>query len=270
MMLQRPWGALHYLDEGSGPLVVLLHPLATSGGVWWQLIAELTAEFRVVAPDARGHGASTWNGVPFSVPDLAEDVAALVERLDAGPARVAALSMGGCTAIAMAIRHPGLVDSLVLADTTADYGPDKRAAWAERAEKAVSVPREKQLTFQRERWFSPGFLDQHPAEVERVSRIFTATDSRAHAAACHALGGYDDACPPPGDHRVDGGPRRGRRLRHPAEHGRSPAHRYRPLQPPCAARDPAPEPRGESPRPRAGPPPFRRDRKSSREDVTSP
>jgi len=193
MMVQRSWGGLHYLDEGSGPLVVLLHPLATSGGVWWQLIEELTPEFRVVAPDARGHGASTWNGVPFSIPDLADDVAALVERLDAGPARVAAASMGGCTAIALAIRHPGVVDSLVLADTTADYGPDKTAAWAERAEKAVSVPREKQLGFQRDRWFSPGFLERHPAEVDRVSRIFTTTDSRAHAAACHALGGYDDA-----------------------------------------------------------------------------
>jgi 3-oxoadipate enol-lactonase len=193
MMLQRPWGALHYVDEGSGPLVVLLHPLATSGGVWWQLIEELTPEFRVVAPDARGHGASTWNGAPFSIPDLADDVAALVERLDAGPARVAALSMGGCTAIALAIRHPGLVDSLVLADTTADYGPDKASAWAERAEKAVSVPREEQLAFQCERWFSPDFRAQHLAEVDRVSRIFTATDSRAHAAACHALGGYDDA-----------------------------------------------------------------------------
>lgn len=193
MMLRRPWGALHYLDEGSGPLVVLLHPLATSGGIWRQLIDELTPEFRVVAPDARGHGASTWDGAPFSVPDLADDVAALIERLDAGPARVAALSMGGCTAIALAIRHPDLVDSLVLADTTADYGAGKAAAWSERAEKAVSVPREKQLVFQRERWFSPGFRERHPAEVDRVCRIFTAVDSRAHAAACHALGGYDDA-----------------------------------------------------------------------------
>jgi len=193
MTLRCPWGTLHYLDEGSGPLVVLLHPLATSSGIWRKLIDELAADFRVVAPDARGHGASTWDGAQFSIPDLADDVAALVERLDGGPARVAALSMGGCTAIALAIRSPDLVESLVLADTTADYGPGKVEAWAERAKKAVAVPREKQLAFQRERWFSPRFLEQHPAEVDRVSRIFTATDSRAHAAACRAMGGYDDS-----------------------------------------------------------------------------
>jgi 3-oxoadipate enol-lactonase len=193
MTLRRPWGALRYLDEGSGPLVVLLHPLATAGEVLRPLVDELASDFRVVAPDARGHGASTWDGAAFSVPDLADDVAALVERLDAGPARFAALSMGGCTAIALAIRRPDLVESLVLADTTADYGPDKAAAWAERAEKAVAVPRETQLAFQLDRWFSPRFRAERPAEVDRVSRIFVATDSRAHAAACDALGRYDDA-----------------------------------------------------------------------------
>jgi 3-oxoadipate enol-lactonase len=193
MNLRRPWGALHYLDEGSGPLVVLLHPLAMACEIWRPLVDELTPDFRVVAPDARGHGGSTWDGNPFSIPDLADDIAALIEGLGAGSARLAALSMGGCTAVAVAIRHPGLVDSLVLADTTADYGPDKAAAWAERAEKAVAVPREKQLGFQLDRWFSPRFRAEQPAEVERVSRIFTATDSRAHAAACDALGRYDDA-----------------------------------------------------------------------------
>lgn len=55
------------------------------------------------------------------------------------------------------------------------------------------MPREKQLRFQVDRWFSPSFLEQDPAEVERVSRIFTGTDSQAHAAACRALGAYDDS-----------------------------------------------------------------------------
>lgn len=193
MKLQRPWGATSYMDEGAGPLVVLLHPLAASGELWRPLIAELATDFRVVAPDARGHGGSAWNGAPFSVPDLADDVAALVEHLDVGPARVVALSMGGCTTIAFGVRHPELVHGLVLADTTADYGPGKEEAWGERAEKAVSVPREEQLSFQVDRWFSPGFLQSHPAEVDRVSGIFLETDSQAHAAACLALGEYDDS-----------------------------------------------------------------------------
>lgn len=192
MKLSRPWGDLHYLDEGEGPLVVLLHPLAVSGELWRPVIEELAADYRVVAPDARGHGSTAWDGMEFSIPDLADDVASLVEALDAGPARVISLSMGGCTAIALAIRHPVAVHSLVLADTTADYGPAKEQAWGERAQKAISVPRAKQLTFQVDRWFSPAFLEQRREEVQRVSDIFLATDSRAHAAACHAMGAYDD------------------------------------------------------------------------------
>ncbi|MGQ4618824.1 alpha/beta fold hydrolase [Nocardia sp. R7R-8] len=191
--LERPWGTCHYLDEGSGPLVVLLHPLAESGEIWRTVIDELAPRFRVVAPDARGHGSSRWDGAPFTIPELADDVAALIGHIGVGPARVAGLSMGGCTAIALAIRHPDRVCRLLLADTTADYGPEKESAWADRADKAVSVPRDQQLAFQVSRWFSPAFVDRDPAEVDRVSAIFVATDSRAHAAACRAMGAYSDA-----------------------------------------------------------------------------
>lgn len=193
MKFERPWGTTHYLDEGDGPLVVLLHPLAEAGELWRTLMDELTPDFRVVAPDARGHGASTWNGAPFTIPDLADDVAALVAHLGAGPARVASLSMGGCTAVALAVRHPEMVHSLVLADTTADYGPGKEETWGERAEKAARVPREKQLTFQLDRWFTPAFVESAPGEVQRVSQIFVETDSAAHAAACLAMGAFDDS-----------------------------------------------------------------------------
>ena len=193
MRLARPWGETQYIDEGEGPLVVLLHPLAEAGEIWRTLVNELTPTYRVVAPDARGHGGSRWDGKGFTIQDLADDVAALVEHLDAGPARVVSLSMGGCTAIAVAVRHPRAVHSLVLADTTADYGPDREEAWGERAEKAARVPRAKQLTFQLDRWFSPAFVESAAAEVERVSRIFVETDSQAHASACLAMGAYDDS-----------------------------------------------------------------------------
>jgi 3-oxoadipate enol-lactonase len=191
--LDTDWGTLSAVDEGAGPLVLLLHPLAQSGEFWRPLIDELSTEFRVIAPDARGHGASDWDGKPFSIVDLADDVARLITHLGSGPASVLGMSMGGCTAIALAVRHSELVSRLVLADTTADYGPDKQSAWATRAENAVSKPRPQQLGFQHDRWFSPSFLESDPDEVDRVSRIFLATDSAAHAAASLAMGDYDDS-----------------------------------------------------------------------------
>ena len=168
---------------------LLLHSLAMSGGLWQPLVERLAIP--AVAMDARGHGESSWDGSPFTVEDLAADAAALIEDRADGPVAVAGMSMGGCVAIALAGTRPDLVDRLVLADTTADYGPDKTTAWADRADNAIRKPRDKQLAFQVDRWFSPAFAKDDPAEVKRVSELFLATDSRAHAQACLALGAFD-------------------------------------------------------------------------------
>jgi 3-oxoadipate enol-lactonase len=177
------------IDEGSGRPVVLLHSLAQSGELWRPLADLLTPQAHVLAPDARGHGESEWDGSPFTIEDLADDVAQLIKAQDAGPVPVLGMSMGGCVAIALAINHPGLVSRLVLADTTASYGPDRRQAWEKRARDAVAKPRRAQTEFQVGRWFSPGFHDQ--AEIQRVVDLFVATDSEAHSQACRALGDFD-------------------------------------------------------------------------------
>jgi 3-oxoadipate enol-lactonase len=171
--------------------VLLLHSLAMSGELWRPLAERLEPHANAVAMDARGHGKADWDGSAFTVEDLAGDAAELIEKLDDGPVAVAGMSMGGCVAIALAGTRPGLVSRLVLADTTADYGQDKAAAWAERADNATGKPRDRQLAFQVDRWFSPEFAEREPAEVRRVSDLFLATDSRAHAQACRALGAFE-------------------------------------------------------------------------------
>lgn len=176
----------------TGSPVLILHPLAMAGSLWDPLARDLaTAGYQVVAPDARGHGGSGWDGGDFTVEGLAADAASLIEELGIGPTHVVGLSMGGSTALVLTATRPDLVGRLLLADTTACYGPGRLATWADRAVKAAGVPREKQLGFQLDRWFTDGFPERDPAEVRRVSQIFLATDSRAHAAACRALGGLD-------------------------------------------------------------------------------
>jgi len=179
---------------GRGEPVVLLHPLALSGAVWGEFATRLVAAgFDVVAPDARGHGAepAPWDGAPFSIADLADDVATLLDDLGVDRAHVVGMSMGGSIAVELAARHPGRVDRLVLADTTAWYGPNAPAAWTERAARAVGVPRRRQIPFQTDRWFTDEFVRTAHDEVRRVAAVFTATDSLAHAAACRALGALD-------------------------------------------------------------------------------
>jgi 3-oxoadipate enol-lactonase len=182
---------VHRAGEAGQP-VVLLHPLALSGAVFDPLAAHLAAAGRtVLATDTRGHGESGWDGNPFTIEDLADDTAAMVDTLGVGPVDVIGLSMGGSTALVFAANHPGMVRRLIVADASADYGPDRETVWAERAVRATTVAREEQLSFQWDRWFTSAFRATNPSEVNRVSQIFLATDSAAHAAACHALGGLD-------------------------------------------------------------------------------
>jgi 3-oxoadipate enol-lactonase len=183
---------LHVRRTGAhGRPVVLLHPLALSGAVWDPVAGYLGSRHRVLALDARGHGESTWDGSEFTVEDMAADAAAVIEDVGAGPADVLGLSMGGSTALVLAASRPDLVHRLVLADATAWYGPDSVTEWAQRADRVLNLARVAQLEFQRDRWFAEPFRADHSDEVERVCEIFTATDSKAHAAACRALGTLD-------------------------------------------------------------------------------
>jgi pimeloyl-ACP methyl ester carboxylesterase len=104
-------GRLAYRDEGSGPLVVLLHGGFLDHRQWTPQLATLPARFRVVAPDARGHGDSTNAEAVFRHTD---DVAALIRHLDAGPAILVGVSMGAATATDTALEHPDLVRALVV------------------------------------------------------------------------------------------------------------------------------------------------------------
>ncbi|HEX3788043.1 MAG TPA: alpha/beta fold hydrolase [Pseudonocardiaceae bacterium] len=184
-------GPLSLLRQGSGEPLVLLHPLALAGELWAPLAERFTDPVDMITPDLRGHGRSDWDGRPFSIADLADDVVAMLDALDLPSVHLLGMSMGGSVAMTLAGRFPDRVRSLVLADTTAWYGPKARTAWTERAEKAAGVPRPKQLTFQVDRWFSEEFRAANPTEVGRVSDIFLRTDSKAHAAASVAMGELD-------------------------------------------------------------------------------
>ncbi len=103
------------------PCVVVLHGLtATADLNWFAAFAPLSARYRVVAPDLRGHG----GGVAadrFTLDDAADDVAALAAALGVDRAVVVGYSMGGAVAQVLWRRHRALVAGLVLCATAADY-----------------------------------------------------------------------------------------------------------------------------------------------------
>jgi 3-oxoadipate enol-lactonase len=178
-------------DDGRREPLVLLHSLAMDGRMWSRVVTRLQDRFDCIALDVRGHGHAAWDGHPFTIDDLADDLLEALDRRELPQPHLLGLSMGGSVALTFAGRHPERVRSLLLADTTAWYGPGAEEAWEERARTALERPRPDLLDFQLPRWFTERFRADEPDEVRRIVDIFLACDSRVHAEACRALGGMD-------------------------------------------------------------------------------
>ena len=88
---------------------MLLHGWIASGGLnWFNAFGPLSQRYSVIAPDMRGHGRGIRVRRRFRLADCADDVAALLEHLDTGPAIVVGYSMGGPVAQLLWRRHPEL------------------------------------------------------------------------------------------------------------------------------------------------------------------
>ena len=113
-------------DKPDAPVLVLGHGLLFSTTMWRHQIAALRADYRCVAVDWRGQGATPPTASGYDMDTLYADLVALVEHLDVGPVHYAGLSMGGFVGQRLAARRPDLVRSLVLIDTSAGpEDPDK-------------------------------------------------------------------------------------------------------------------------------------------------
>jgi 3-oxoadipate enol-lactonase len=113
-------GRFHFIDQGKGTPVVLLHGFPLDGRMWEAQIPALTnAGYRVIAPDLRGFGQS-HSDAPFTLESLADDVHALLAGIGALPMVLAGLSMGGYVALAYAKKYPTDLRGLVLLDTKAE------------------------------------------------------------------------------------------------------------------------------------------------------
>ena len=115
---------------GDGPPLLVLHGLFGSAGNWRSVARTLSATHRVSCLDLRNHGASPW-AATMSYAEMADDVAHFIERQPTPRASVLGHSMGGKTAMALALTRPDLVDRLLVVDIAPlDYA-DTLSALAE-------------------------------------------------------------------------------------------------------------------------------------------
>ena len=108
---------LHYTRTGRGdkPVMVLAHGFSDSGLCWAPVASELSKDYDLVLPDARGHGLSA-RVQPGEHVDLAADLAGLMHGLGLRQAVVGGHSMGAHVCAEMAALYPDLPRALILED----------------------------------------------------------------------------------------------------------------------------------------------------------
>ncbi|MGB9669460.1 MAG: alpha/beta fold hydrolase, partial [Anaerolineales bacterium] len=108
-----------YDDVGSGKAILFIHGFPLTRKMWQPQMEGLSAHFRIIAPDLRGHGESTPTKGVYSMELLADDCAALLDQLNIHQVTVCGLSMGGYIAFAFAKKHADRLAGLILTATRA-------------------------------------------------------------------------------------------------------------------------------------------------------
>jgi 2-succinyl-6-hydroxy-2,4-cyclohexadiene-1-carboxylate synthase len=190
---------LHLRVAGSGPVVLLLHGFTGSSESWNELSAALHDRFTVAAMDLPGHGHSGAPDDPgrYSLTRLADDVAAVLDALDAPTASVLGYSMGGRAAVRFALAHPDRLDALVLESTSPGITDAEARLERRRADAEVAslLERDGILAFvdQWERmplWASQSALPKERREALRRQRL--AQSARGLALSLKGAGAGND------------------------------------------------------------------------------
>jgi pimeloyl-ACP methyl ester carboxylesterase len=164
---------LYYEEHGRGEPLVLVPGFGTGLWVWFRQVPALAERFRTIVFDPRGVARSAAPDGQFTMRDLADDLAALLEELQVERAHVLGASFGGFVAQEFALAHPSRTRSRILCCTS--YGGPGHVPPA--PETLAAIASTKGLNTQervRENLllaFSPRFVGEHPEEVERVINL---------------------------------------------------------------------------------------------------
>ncbi|MBA4180977.1 MAG: hypothetical protein C0506_10355 [Anaerolinea sp.] len=123
--LQANGITINYEDYGDpeAPAVVLLHGYTSDLRMWRGCLDALTRDYRVLAPDLRGHGRSSSpeDGDSYTMETYAEDLRCFLDSLEVEICALVGCSFGGMVALQFAVTWPGRLAGLVLSDTSAAY-----------------------------------------------------------------------------------------------------------------------------------------------------
>jgi pimeloyl-ACP methyl ester carboxylesterase len=155
--------------------ILLLTGLAAKRYGWYHQLDEFGRYYRTIALDHRDISDSDEVTEAYTIADLADDAAAAMKALGVRRTHVIGISLGGFVTLQFALRHPELVDKLVLVSTSAGGsthvppGPEMISMLTSRGEEEIEVG---ELTRRNYTLImAPGYAASHPEELDRIVEV---------------------------------------------------------------------------------------------------
>lgn len=181
--------ACEFRPRPEASVLVCSPSLGTTMHLFDAQVAALGDRFGILRYDPRGHGGSDVPAGSYSLDRLGRDVVQLLDAFAIAQAHFIGVSLGGMTGQWLGYRAPERLHSLTLANTSAYMGPP--SGWAERIAVVLDKGMEPMVEPVIERWFTPHFRKQSPADVARISTMLQATDPLGYAGCCAAIRDMD-------------------------------------------------------------------------------
>jgi len=184
---------VNYTLDGpvNAPVVTLSHSLATDLSMWEPQMNALTARYRVLRYDTRGHGGTDAPGGAYSLGQLADDARAMLKALGVARTHWVGLSMGGMIGQTLALVSPELFQSLALCDTSSRIPAEAKPLWADRIKTAETQGMEPLVEPTIGRWFTAPFRERHKDVIEPVRAMIRNTRPQGYAGCCQAISALD-------------------------------------------------------------------------------
>lgn len=171
--------------------IVLSNSLGADLTMWDDQVEPLSAKYRVLRYDTRGHGRSDTVPGDCSFAELNGDVIALMDHFGIERAAFMGLSMGGMTGMGLAVDHAGRVSRVVCADARADAPVPFQTNWDARIATVEGGGLEAIVEGTLGSWLTQAWRDANPARVAQIRAIVLANDPQGYIACCYALKGLD-------------------------------------------------------------------------------
>jgi len=178
---------LNYRIDGNphGEPLLFSNSLGTTHELWRPQVEGLSASFRIIRYDTRGHGASDAPRDEYTIDALGRDAIAILDAAGVERADVCGLSLGGLTAMWLGVNAPERVRSLILSSTAARIG--SVSMWDERIAQVEAAGVASLADAAMGRWFTAGFLAAQPATVSVYHRLLSSTPAAGYKGCCAAL-----------------------------------------------------------------------------------